>query len=173
MNKNIRGSSLIDAILTATLIVLVILPIFSFILEGYIFTNKIQVIRDTVDITNMAAVNSLDWVSLGKTGVSFDYGVLRENYKRILIENLLLDSNMRAKEDSLLDGNVVIEELAVFTDGFPVICPLGTQLLRNGVHSVIVFMVKPTLYSQVLRLLTGTEFIEFKMHTDTEIPADK
>lgn len=172
MNKNKKGSSLVDAILAATIIVLVVLPIFSFILEGYIFTNKIQVIRDTVDITNMAVLNSLDWVYLSRTGLDFNYDVLAENYKQILAENLLLDTDMNPKKESILDGRVIIEELMVYTGEFPESCPLGTQLLRNSVHSVIVFTVKPTLYSRALQLLTGTEFIEFKIHTDTELPAN-
>lgn len=173
VNKHRNGSSLAGAILAAAIIVLVVLPIFSFILEGYIFTNKIQVIRDAVDITNMAAVNSLDWVSLSKTGMDFDYGILRENYERILAENLLLDANLRPQAKSVLDGNVEIEELSVFMDGFPLFCPLGTKLNRSGIHSVIAFIVKPTLYGKVLWLLTGKEFFEFTMHTDTELPADK
>jgi len=172
VNKNKKGSSLVDAILTATIIILVVLPTFSFILEGYIYSNKIQVIRDAVDISNTAILNCLDWVALSKAGVVLDHDVLLENYKQILAANLFLDEQMNPEEESVLSGRVIIEELVFYAGGSQAICPLGTQFLRNGVHSIIDFTIKPTLYSRTMKLLTGTEFVEFKIHSDTEIPAN-
>ena len=56
-----RGSAVTQVVLMAALLVFIILPVFSAVIEKYILLEKARVIRDSVDMANLSAYNALSW----------------------------------------------------------------------------------------------------------------
>lgn len=167
-----RGSAAVDVLIGAAMIVFVILPLFSAVVERFILINKAQIARDALDMTNIAAYNSLSTGELGKTAVSFESGKALRIYRTLLSANLNLDDGLNPLPQSIAEDTVSIESIVIYTGGFPVVCPNGTQLTRPSVHSCVSIPVKPSLYRQLLLDLIGRDHINMRIHMDTEIPVD-
>lgn len=167
-----RGSAAIHVVVGAAVLVLVILPLFSAIIERYILTNKIEIIRDAADITNIAVYNTINTAMLGKKSVSFDQAKVDALYKQLLAENLNLNSALEPidGESSIADGTVTIDEVNFYTGPLPAVCPGGCTIGKPAVHSCITVPVKPSLYRQVILGLSGKSYIALKVHVDSEIP---
>lgn len=170
MKSGLRGSAVIDVIIGAAILVLVILPLFSAIIERYILLNKMEIIRDAVDITNIAVYNSLSTSGLGKKSVSFDLAKAKAIYKELLATNLKLDSDLKPASDSIADDTVIIDQIGLYTSILPAVCPLGNTIMKPSVHCLLIVPVKPTLYRQAILDLTGSSNIALKIHVDSEIP---
>lgn len=170
--KAVRGSAAVDVIIGAAMIVFVVLPLFSAVIERFILLNKAQIARDALDMTNISAYNSLNAWDLGKSSVGFEYGKSLQIYRALLSENLNLDDGLSPLPRSIAEDTVAIESIAIYTQGLPVVCPNGTDLTRPSVHSCVSIPVRPSLYRQLLLDLIGKEHLDMKVHIDTEIPVD-
>lgn len=168
-----KGSAAADVVIGAAIIVFVVLPVFSFIIEKYLILNKAQIIKDAVDMTNIAAYNAINAGNLGKAGVDIDMDKVEEIYRRLLMKNLNLAGDLAPLPGSLAEGRVSIKSLAVFTGGFPDVCPEGTGISRPSVHSIISIPVRPSLYRQLILNILGKQFIELEIHVDSEIPVNR
>ena len=167
-----RGSATVDVIIGAAMIIFVILPLFSAVVERFILLNKAQIVRDALDMTSISAYDSLNTRELGKTSVGFESGSVLQIYRILLSENLNLDEGLNPLYRSIAEDTVGIESIAIYTEGFPVVCPNGTHLTRPSVHSFVSIPVRPSLYRQLLLDLIGKDYLEMKVHMDTEIPVD-
>jgi hypothetical protein len=167
-----RGSAAVDVIIGAAMIVFVILPLFSAVVERFILINKAQIVRDALDMTNISSYNSINTGELGKATVGFETGSALRIFRTILAANLNLDEELNPLPRSIAEDTVIIESIAVYTGGFPKTCPDGTQLTRPSVHSSVSVPVRPSLYRRLLLELIGKDFINMRVHTDTEIPLD-
>lgn len=167
-----KGTVLVDVILFGALIVFVILPFISLILEWQIVIIKVQSIQDAVDLAAMATFGALENISYGKEGLNLNFDRLTEDYRRTLSENLRLDEDMNPEANSVVGNRVIIEELEIFTDGFPANCSEGTLLTMPSVHTIIRFSIEPALYGAALLKLTGREYFDFRLHIDSELPVN-
>lgn len=167
-----QGNVVLDVVLVAVLVVFLILPLFSAVVEKYIVESKIQIIRDALDITNVSAYNALNASSLGMGNVSVDSEALDQIYKKLLAVNLNLNEDLTPKVNSIVEGRVVVESLMIRTSGFPYTCPDDMVLTRPGVHSRIVVPIRPSLYRRIILDLLGREFVELHIHVDTELPVN-
>lgn len=170
--RGIKGSAVADAVIAATVLVFVILPVFSAIAEKYILNAKAQVIRDAVDITNISAYNALNPDDLGKARVNTSREKCLRIFKDMLARNLRLDDNLDPKPGSVAEGRVEIKSLEIYSTGFPIVCPDGTAISRPSVHCTIMVPIKPSLYSSVVMNLLGKEHIGIVVHVDSEIPVN-
>ncbi|MGI6776689.1 MAG: hypothetical protein ACOX7R_01270 [Acetivibrionales bacterium] len=167
-----KGSTTISILVCAMAIIFVIMPVFSSVIEKYLIFNKAQIIKDALDITNIAAYNAINAESLSMNSVMFDRDKLEGIYARLLAENLNLDSNFFPNEGSVADERVIIDSVIVYTDGFPVTCPEGNLIKRPTVHSSVIVPVKPLLYGSVIMDMLKKEYVELIVHVDSEIPVD-
>lgn len=167
-----KGSTVADVIIFAFIIIFVILPILSFVLEKYIIANKAQIIRDAVDMTNVSTYNAINAGLLGMNAVQFDKAEADDVYKNMLIKNLNLHNDLSPDKNSIADGTVTIDSIIVYVNGFPLKCPEEVIITRPTVHSRITVPVKPLLYRQILLNLLGKQYIELKVHVDSEIPVN-
>ncbi|HOJ11390.1 MAG TPA: hypothetical protein PK733_12475 [Clostridiales bacterium] len=165
-----KGSSISDVLIGAAIIIFIILPVFSAVVERYILFAKVQIIKDAVDITNISAYNALKTDSLGKTTVDFHNDKISGIYKKILAGNMKLDLDLNPTESSVADDTVIIKSIIIYTENIPNICPYGTSILRPAVHSCIVVPVKPTIYSRIIRKITGKNTFKLEVHVDSDIP---
>jgi hypothetical protein len=149
------------------------MPVFSLVIEKYIFMNIAQTLKDSVDITNIAVYNALSAESLSRGDVDFDTDRARMIYNRLLAENLSLEVNLMPQESSVAEGQVRIDSLILYSGGFPHVCPDGTEIVRPTVHSVVAVPVKPMLYRQIILNALGKESVELIVHVDSEIPVNK
>lgn len=170
LKGNGRGSAVVDVVIAAMLIVLVILPVFSAIVEKYILLNKVQIIRDAVDMTNISVYNAIKAGSLGKDTVDLDYPEAEYIFRTLLAANLNLDTGLSPKPQSLAEDTVAIDSMVIYTGGFPHVCPNGTVITRPAVHSLVIVPVRPSLYRQVILNALGKDYIEMRVHVDSEIP---
>jgi hypothetical protein len=171
-NRCSNGSAVADILIGTAIILLVILPVFSAVVEKYIVNNKIQIIKDAVDMTNISAYNAISTASLGQNQVHFDENEVEAIYRTLLAENLNLKDDLSPEQNSLADDKVIIDSINVYTDGMPLTCPNGTAIERPTVHSVVIVPVKPDLYRGVILKLMRKQHIEFIIHVDSEIPVN-
>lgn len=172
MKMSGKGSAVLEVAIGAAIIVFVVFPVFSVILEKYSIANKVQIIKDAVDMTNISAYNALSPNDLGKSVVTFNSMEVMDIYRSLLARNLNLNSDLSPRSHSIAEGNVDIEALEIYTEGFPTVCPNGTGIRRPSVHSLITVPVKPSLYRQFVLNLLGREYIELKIHVDSDIPVN-
>lgn len=168
-----KGSSTVVVVVYTAIIVFIILPVFASTVERFIIFNKAQIIKDAVDITNLSTYNSINTANLSKTMVTFDEEQLINIYKDMLMENLNLDIDLLPKVNSIAEGGVEINSIIIYKGPFPVTCPDGTEINRPTVHSVIIVPVRPSLYGGILLDKIGKQFIELRIHVDSDIPIDK
>jgi len=173
LKKHCKGSSVIDVVIWTAIIVFVIIPSFAAVVEKFIILNKIQIIKDAVDITNISTYNSIVNEYLGKTIVEFDRDKVYAIYEELLSENLNLNRDLSPKEGSIPEGKVRIDSLAIYTGQFPVECPEKLEIKRPAIHSVVTVPVKPTLFRGMVLKMLGKQNVELKVHVDSEIPLDK
>ena len=172
MNTGRRGSAAVEAVIGAAIIMFVVFPVFSAVVEKYIIANKAQIIRDAVDLTNIAVYNAVEAGNLGKNEIMICNEELERIYRTILAKNLNLKADLSPERDSVADGTVGIKSLAVFTGGFPLACPDGTAITRPAVHSRLTVPVKPSLYRGIILGMLGKQYIELEVHVDSDIPVD-
>ncbi len=168
----IKGSVVTEVVLMAAMLVFIILPVFSAVTEKYVLMEKARVIRDTVDMTNISAYNSLTASELGKAVVDMSQAKIMDIYREMLARNLKLDGNMDPKSDSIAEGRVEVLSLVVCSSGFPAVCPEGVTITKPTVHSCIQVPVKPSLYRSIILGMLGKEHIDIVVHVDSEIPLD-
>jgi hypothetical protein len=167
-----RGSAAVDVVIAAAILIFVIIPVFSVIIERYILLNKLQLIRDAVDITNIAAYNAMDVSLLGREKISFDSSEALMTYKELLSRNLRLNGGLAPVAGSIAEGPVKIVSMGFYTDSFPAVCPSGCSIVRPAVHSCISVPVKPSLYRKAILGMAGKDFIELQIHVDSDIPVN-
>lgn len=170
--KSNRGSSTAVVLISAMTVVFVVLPIFSAVIEKYIIFNKAQIIKDAVDMTNIASYNAINTHDLSRNIVTFDGEELDKIYRYLLAKNLRLDSDLFPAEGSIAGDRVRIESVAAYTSGLPLTCPDGTEIKRPSVHSCVIVPVKPLLYRHIILNALNKEYIELKVHVDSEIPVN-
>ena len=167
-----NGSAAVDVVVFAAIVLFVILPVFSIIMEKYLLLNKAQIIKDAVDMTNISVYNAINTAELGKAGVDVDENRAERIYRDLLASNLRLDADLKPLQGSLAEDAVSIRSLVIFSDMFPAICPLGISITRPSVHSVIVVPVRPSLYRQLILSVLGRQFVELEVHVDSDIPVN-
>ena len=64
-----KGSAVTEVIIFTFVIVFIILPLFSYVLEKSIIINKAEIIRDAIDLANISVFSSIDIAELGKDSV--------------------------------------------------------------------------------------------------------
>lgn len=174
LNNN-RGSIVSDMLILALVVVFVILPIFSAVFEQYILILKAQSIKDSVDITNLAAYNAMKVPEKSETKITATVGDIRDNYTPMLALNMKLNSDLTPKADSIAESKVEIMNITIYPKemSFPITCPEGGTIRRPSVHSVIKVPIGPTLYWNIYRFLTGSTgdgIKDYTVHIDTELP---
>lgn len=169
---NKRGSGVVDVIIIAGLIVFLIMPVLSVVLEKFIILPRGQIMKDAIDISNIATYNALQVPQTSKVIVVPNNVQSLAIYRRLLAKNLNLNDDLTPKADSLADGPVTIDSLLIYSGSFPVTCPNGNTLNRTTVHAEVTIPVKPSLYREILLQLMGKEYVELKVHVDSEIPVN-
>jgi len=172
-NKNLnslKGSSVADILIIASIILFVFLPIFCALMERYMVFSKSQIIRDAIDVANLSLYYAIETETLGKGFVSFNEDDLMQIYKKMLSKNLLLDAEMNPTDNSIIGSEVRIESIMIYTDGFPSVCPFGTVITNPAVHSYIIVPIKPVFFKDIISALSGKEYTELKLHIDSDIP---
>ena len=168
-----KGSAVVDVVIAAAVVIFVILPVFSAVIEKYIFAEKVRMIRDAVDMTNISAYNALNTESLGKVQVNADRSEVLKIFEELLCVNLNLDEGLMPKADSIAEGRVEVTSLEMYMSGLPAKCPMGTSIVKPSFHSCINVPIKPTLYTRVILEMLGRDYIEVVAHVDSEIPLNK
>jgi len=167
-----RGSAVVDVVIFAAIVVFVILPVFSIIMEKYLLLNKAQIIKDAVDMTNISVYNAIKAAELGKAEVDVDETGALDIFSSLLAINLKLDEDLRPLPESLAEDTISIRSLIIYSGTFPSECPLGVNIKRPSVHSVIVVPVRPSLYRQLVLSMLGRQFVELEVHVDSDIPVN-
>ncbi|MEM1724708.1 MAG: hypothetical protein QXW71_02900 [Thermoplasmata archaeon] len=169
--KGNKGSAAGTVVLFAAVLVFVVLPVMSVILEKNIMLAKGQIIKDAVDITNIASYTALK-STISEKVIDINNTKLYSVYTSMLAKNLNLNEDLTPKPNSVAEGPVTINSLIVYTSGFPVVCPEGNTLVRPSVHAVITVPVKPSLYREVILSLLGRQYIYLKIHVDSDLPVN-
>ena len=170
--RSIKGNAAFDIIIFTMVIIFVIFPVFSVICEKYIVVTEAQSIKDAVDMTNIAVYNTMNNQALGRCVIDFDNEDIIASYKKLLAVNLRLNADLTPKPDSIAEGQVTIDSLICYTDNLPVKCTAGNVIKRPTIHSMVTVPVKPVLYRQLIFELTGKEYLELKVHVDSELPVN-
>ncbi len=165
-----KGSAVTAVVIAAAMVLLVILPVFSVVIEKFILTGKAKIIRDAADMANISVYNALNAENLGRVAVSFNREEMLGLFRELLSDNLRLDEELKPKDGSIAEGQVIINSLEIYCKDLPARCPDETLIERPSVHSCICIPIKPSLYSGVVLKLLGRDTIIVKVHVDSEIP---
>lgn len=168
-----KGDAVTDVLLFAFILVFAIFPVASVILEKYIAMAKGQQIQDALDITNVAVYNAMSLQAASMASVDFNSAEAMDIYRELLAMNMKLDSDLAPLPGSVAESTVVIEELHLYTGGFPINCSKGKLLNRPTIHTCVSVPVRPSLYRAILLQLMGKEYVELKVHVDTELPVNR
>ena len=171
LNNN-KGSSIAIIVLSTALIVFVLFPVFAAIIERYIIADKVEIIKDAIDIANISTYMAIDKNNMGKDTITLQDETVNSIYRSMLAKNLNLDNNLNPNSSSVSDGAVIIKSLEIYTSGFPLTCPDGTIITRPSVHAYITVPLKPSLYRQIILQILGKQYVELIIHLDTEIPVN-
>ncbi len=167
-----RGTAVAEVIIAAAMLVFIILPVFSVVMEKYILSEKSRIIKDAVDMANISAYNALDTLELGMAEVNISRPEAMDIYERVLCANLNLDENLEPLPGSVAEGRVEVVSLEIYRTGFPVSCPNGISISRPSVHSCIDIPIRPSLYRAMILGLLGRDHIDAAVHVDSEIPVN-
>ena len=167
-----KGSAAANVVIAAAMVVFVLLPVFSAVMEKQILNEKARVIRDAADMANIGTYNALKTENLGRVLVDADRRKALDIFRELLRANLRLDGELCPEEGSIAEGPVVIQSLEMYMDGLPAECPDGTVIDRPAVHSCLKVPVKPSLYRGSILKLLGREYIGLELHVDSEIPVN-
>lgn len=170
--KSEKGSGVAQVIAAAAFILFIILPLFSVVIERYILYNKINIIKDAIDLSNLSIYNTISTEKTSKGHDKIDFNSNEMTiYKRILAKNLNLNADMTPKEKSIAESTVEVVELKAYLyASIPTTCTQGNTLDQPTIHAVIKVPVKPTLLSNAILSALGKDYIDIKIHVDTEIP---
>lgn len=168
--RNSMGSAVAEVVMMAAMLVFVIFPVFSSVMEKYVLLDKARLIRDSDDMTNISVYNALNAMNLGKVKVDFTDAKASEIFRELLCKNLRLDGGLNPMDGSVAEAQVEILSFEIYTEGFPVQCPDGSTISRPTVHSSINVPLKPSLYRGVILNLLGRDHIDAIVHVDSEIP---
>lgn len=155
--KKRNGSAIVDVLVAAAVILFVIFPLFSSVIEKYIMLNKVQIIKDAVDTTNISVYNALVTKRLGMQAVQIDYERAVSIFNEVLSANLKLEPDLTPKADSIAEGPVNLESLVIDESA-------------RTVHSSVTIPVKPSLYRQIILGAIGKNYITLEVVVDSEIP---
>ena len=169
--KGSKGSAAGTVVLFAAVLVFILFPVMSIALEKSIMLAKGQIIKDAIDITNIASYTALNSSISGKV-IDISNDKLYTVYTSILAENLNLNGDLSPKPESVAEDTVTIDSLVVYVSGFPAVCPEGNTLIRPSVHAVITVPVKPSLYRQVILSLMGRQYVYLRIHVDSDLPVN-
>jgi hypothetical protein len=172
LRSNVNGGGASEVVLGTAIIVLILFPVFSGVVEKYIINVKAQIIKDALDMTNISTYVSIDSKYLGKTVVIHNEPEVEAIYRRLLACNLNLNEDLSPKACSIADGKVMIEDITIYSGEQATTCPLGTEIIRPTVHSLVIVPVKPSLYRQIILKALGKNSLELKVHVDSDIPVD-
>jgi hypothetical protein len=172
LRSNVNGGGASEVVIGAAVIVLILFPIFSVVVEKYIINVKALIIKDALDVTNISTYVSIDSKYLGKTVVIHNEPEVEAIYRRLLACNLNLNEDLSPKVCSIADGKVIIEDITIYSGEHAATCLWGTEIVRPTVHSLVIVPVKPSLYRQIILKALGKSCIELKIHVDSDIPVN-
>ena len=167
-----KGSAVADVVIAAAMLIFVLLPVFSVIIEKYIFAEKARIIRDAVDMANISAYNALRTESLGKAQADIGRSEASRIFEELLCANLNLEEGLVPQIDSIAEGRVEIISLEMYMNGFPAKCPGGATIMKPSFHSFIKVPIRPALYRKVVLGMMGRDYIDIEVHVDSEIPVN-
>jgi hypothetical protein len=170
--KSNKGNAAFDIVIFVMIIIFIIFPVFSVICEKYMIVTEAQFIKDSLDMTNLAAYNAMNNEALGRNVIRFDSEEVMELYKKMLAKNLKLNEDLTPTVGSIAEGRVTIDSLICYTENLPVKCLNGRLITRPSIHSVVTVPVRPVLYRQLILELTGREYLELKVRVDSELPVN-
>lgn len=168
-----RGSAAVDVVIGTMVLVLVILPVFSLIMEKYLIFIKSQAIKDSIDMANVSTYMALDIQSLGKNNIDFDTEKAESIFRELLAANLKLHMDLTPMKGSIAESRVIVDSLEIYCNTSLTECPDGTPIKRRPtIHSMVTVPVRPSLYRGIILKNLGKEYIELKVHVDSDIPVD-
>lgn len=159
-------------ILFIMLIVFVLLPLSAVIMEKYIIYAKASSIKDSIDITNIAAYTAIVADQAGETNIFIDFNKAKKIYTDLLKKNLRLNDDLSPQDGSIAEGVVVIESFNIYLSDFPVTCPGGTVIYGPCVCTRTRVPIRPSLYRETILNALGVEFVYLNLHVDSIIPVN-
>lgn len=171
--KNTKGQGLGLFIFFMLILVFIVIPLFSAIVEKQLTQLKISDIGESIELSSIATYDSLVSSSLSDTIVSIDSIEATNTFKKYLADNLNINSDLTPKPSGIIAGTVVVNSFQIYVSSFPRTCPNGKLLTKPSIHTFITVPVTPTLYKYSILQVLGEDKKNLKFHYDTEIVLDK
>lgn len=167
-----RGMSVTEVLIGLAGFIFIFLPLFTFVSEKYILFTKIQIIKDSVDLSNISLYNAISTSQLSEGTIFIEDEKMIEIFSRILKNNLKLDENMNPYSDGIISDKVKVESLKFFFGNNTFTCPQGNVIRGPFIHSTVIIPVKPVFFQKTILDFLNRENIELKIHVDSKIPID-
>jgi hypothetical protein len=167
-----RGGMAADVILTASFLVFILLPLFAVTLEQYLLLTVRKEISEALDMSCLAAYESIRVADAASGDVQLDAAVLAGVFNSLIQRNLHLDGNFRPlSANSLLQGGLMVRELTILSGPAAGTCSMGHAIRRLTVHAVVTGAYRTGLFD---RAIMGTDGLRsVTVHRDVELPDDR
>lgn len=157
---NRKGSMAADIVLTSFILIVLILPLLSFVFEKYIMVNALNEISDSIDMSCISAYQAIRFQDASRGNIYIDSEDLRVEFMRYISYNL--SPNL---------GEFELKELDFVSGSFPCTCSLGNTLTRPSVHAVVSIRIKAGIFDSAILGNDGVRILN--VHRDVDIPVDK
>ena len=171
--KKLRGDGFSLTIIIVLIMVYLLVPLFSAVIEKQIVQLKAAEVTDALQMSCLATYDSLESKALSQAVASYKQTKTEDVFKDFLAANMNLNNDLTPKNSiSVADGQVRVESIEIFNSDLPKTCPDGKTIIYPSVHATIIVPVKPSLYKGTILQLLGKDYIDCKFHIDTEVVID-
>ena len=171
--KNTRGDiGVLEIILFTCVILFIIFPIFSIVIEKVILDLKSDeikgIIKDATESTFIAL--NIDTTSVENIDVDLDR--FKEVFERYIKTNFNLKEDFKPKDNSMVDGPVKINKIIFYgTNSLPFTHPTKEITYnRPFIEVEVIFPIKPHLYRKVILDALGKEYLEVTINYHYTLP---
>lgn len=143
------------------IIIFILLPVFAYCYEKYIIYLKMNVIKDAVDMSVLSSYNAINSEVLSGSSVDLCIEKANQNLKTLLALNLNLDSSLNPFQNSVVDGQIQIKEIA-----------FASSASKPSVRCKLIIPVQPCFFRNIISIISGKEYFDIIFEETVEIPVN-
>jgi hypothetical protein len=163
-----NGSAYVDVLLTFFFLLILVVPLFSYVAERYVLLNKLQIMSDAIDASSLSAYMAINTEAASSRELSIDPTVFNNLFRNALQTNLSLNADMSPRDGSMAVGTVILQSSEIYMSGFPMQCPKGSTIRMKSFHIVVGIPVEPGFIRTYI--LNKDDPAIVWIHRDCEMP---
>jgi len=169
-----NGSAGVGTIIVFVIFIMIILPLMSFAMEHY----RVDIVRhDTSVAVELSLISTLTTLDIGEASAEnydFDSTEFSDVFISYLATNMKLNKDLSITDKSLVDGDVVINNISYFgTANLPYTNPNTSEVFTRPYFNVeLQLEMHPSMFRQMFLELTGRNRFFYTFYDDVSMPVN-